>query len=116
MQHDKQHYKMIVLSNPVEGREVEYNHWYQYTHLADIVSLPGFVSAQRYQLAQNMMVDAEAYRYMAIYEIETDDLQRTLAGLVEAAETGALVMSEALNTDTVHAVVYSTLGEVVRTL
>lgn len=109
-------YKMVVLSNPFPGREDEYNTWYQHTHLADIVALPGFRAAQRFRLTQNMMIDGEAYRYMAIYDIETDNLERSLAALVSAAESGELDMSDALDAANAYAAVYDAFGDVVREL
>jgi len=39
-----------VLTNPVEGREAEFNAWYD-RHLHDILRLPGLVSAQRFRLS-----------------------------------------------------------------
>lgn len=109
-------YRMLVLSNPIPGREAEYNDWYQNVHLADIVALPGFQSAQRFQLSRNMMVGGDAYMYMAIYEIDTDDLDQSLNALVAASERGAIPLSGALDAENVYAVVYSAFGEVVRTL
>ena len=32
-------YKLIVMTQPVEGREQEYNDWYQGMHLPDLVSV-----------------------------------------------------------------------------
>ncbi|WP_167480822.1 hypothetical protein [Mesorhizobium waimense] len=37
-----------VLNNPVEGREAEFNAWYDDRHVHDILRLPGLVSAQRF--------------------------------------------------------------------
>ena len=103
-------YKMVVLSNPVAGREDEYNDWYQNTHLGDIVSLPGFKSARRFKLADGMVVP-DPYRYMAVYEIETDDLDATLKGLIESAENGTIYVSDTLDSDNAYAVIYEACGE-----
>ncbi len=35
------HYAYVVHSNPVAGREDEYNDWYSNRHLADVVAVPG---------------------------------------------------------------------------
>jgi hypothetical protein len=103
-------YKMLVLSRPAEGCEDEYNDWYQNTHLEQIVSLPGFVAAERYELAVNMLGEG-AYPYIAIYEIETDDVQSAFAALQEAAGDGSIVMSPAFDTASVYASIYAPLGE-----
>jgi len=34
-------YKMVTLTNPVEGREEAYNDWYQNVHLPEVVAYKG---------------------------------------------------------------------------
>src|ERR1700704_107863 len=41
-------YYYLVFSNPVAGREDEYNKWYDTQHAQDVVAVPGFVTAQRF--------------------------------------------------------------------
>lgn len=65
----------IVLTNAVEGKEAEFNAWYDDQHIHDVVAIPGFVSGQRYTLA------AAPWDYLAIYEIE---LARATESLAEA--------------------------------
>jgi hypothetical protein len=64
----------IVFSRFPEGvSEDDFNEWYD-AHLPEILSIPGFVSAQRYRL-EPVVVDGDvtvSYRYMALYEIEGD--------------------------------------------
>jgi hypothetical protein len=51
----------------------EFNAWYD-AHLGEILSIPGFVSAQRYRL-EPVVADAGepvTYRYLSVYEIEGD--------------------------------------------
>src|SRR4051812_5666782 len=43
-------FKFLAFTNPVEGREDEYNEWYTNTHLADLLRVPGLMSAQRFRL------------------------------------------------------------------
>jgi hypothetical protein len=67
----------IVFSRfPDSVDEQDFNEWYD-AHLPEILSIPGFVSAQRYRL-DPVVVDDDAavrYRYMALYEIEGDPEQ-----------------------------------------
>jgi len=58
------------------SREDEFNDWYDNIHLPDIMETPGFVSAVRYE---NTSPAEGQGRFLAMYEIETDDLARTLA-------------------------------------
>jgi len=38
---------LVVLTNPVAGREDDYNDWYTNRHLGDVLEVPGIVSAKR---------------------------------------------------------------------
>lgn len=105
-------YKMLVLSRPIEGREDEYNDWYQNTHLKQIVAIPGFVSAQRFKIAVNMRGD-DGYPYAAIYEIETDDVDGARKALEEAAINGSIERSQAFDYDSVYASIYQAFGDTV---
>ena len=40
----------LVFSNPVAGRDDEYNTWYDEVHLGDVRRVPGVVDAKRYEL------------------------------------------------------------------
>ena len=46
--------KLVALTTPHPGREAEFHDWYQNVHLPEILSLPGGVSAQRYQLVAKL--------------------------------------------------------------
>jgi hypothetical protein len=59
---------MLVFSNAVEGRDDEYNKWYDTIHLNDVLSLPAFTSGARFDVA-NASLD-KSHRYVAIYDCE----------------------------------------------
>ncbi len=103
---------MIVMSNPTAGCEEDYNDWYQNIHLGELVALPGFKCAQRFRLARKL-VEGEAYPYLAVYDIETDDIDSVLDTLRAAALGKQLTMSDAIDTSRTHAVVYEESGAVV---
>ena len=85
----------VVLSNPVTGREDEYNDWYSNQHLDDVLQVPGFVAAQRFRLAAMNPAQESLYGYLCIYEVESDDLDATKATIEAAAE--GMVISGALD-------------------
>jgi hypothetical protein len=59
------------------GREKEYNDWYDRIHIPDILSgSPGFKNAIRYALYAPVKGHG---KYLAVYEIETADIDRTMA-------------------------------------
>jgi hypothetical protein len=105
-------YKMLVLSKPIEGNEAEYNDWYQNTHLKQVVALPGYISAQRFKRAVNMRGE-DGYPYMALYEIEADDIDAAYKVLESAAGDGSIAVSQAFDYASVHASIYEPFGDVV---
>ena len=40
---------LFVFTDPVEGKEEEYNDWYNNVHLAEVCQVEGFLSAQRFE-------------------------------------------------------------------
>ena len=86
---------MVVLTNPMEGREDEFNDWYSEVHLEEAVGVPGYVSAQRLKLSDVQVGEPAEYRYLAIYEIEADGAGAAVAELQAARAT--LTTSDALD-------------------
>ena len=70
------------------AREKEFNKWYDSTHVPDILETPGFVGCTRYELMGNP--GPGQGKYLAVYEVESDDLPSALAGLQQkVAQLGA---------------------------
>jgi len=88
-------YNFIVFTNPSEGQEDEFNRWYDDVHVPEVIATPGFTGASRFRLATPGVENPE-FRYLAIYEIETDDAAATLAELTSRAGDGRFNMSTAL--------------------
>jgi hypothetical protein len=66
---------LVALTNPVAGREDEYNDWYDNVHLVDVLKIDGIVSARRFRVAESQHRAAPAlWKYCATYELETDDI------------------------------------------
>ena len=99
---------LVVLSNPVEGKDDEYNDWYTNQHLGDVTRIDGYVSASRYKLSEAQLSGGQLpYGYLAIYEVETEDLPATAKKL-----TGTeMYISPALDIATTTAWFYSPLSE-----
>lgn len=60
---------LLALTNPVEGKDEEFQDWYWGTHIPEILALPGFVAVRRLRAA-NTSTDGIPYRYATIYEVE----------------------------------------------
>ncbi len=87
-------YRYLVITNPVPGREDEYNRWYTERHLPDVVAVPGMVAAQRFRVTGESNLPGA---YAAVYEIETDDPAAVLAEVERRAGTDVMPLSPALD-------------------
>lgn len=91
---------MIVFTNAVKGQEGEYNEWYSHRHIPDILQIPGVVSAKRFQKSAIQREGHEnPFHYLAIYEIETDDLNQILTELQKRTNAGKIIISDALDSE-----------------
>jgi len=67
---------VIVETNCKDAaREAEFNRWYDTVHIPDVLSSPDHKSAARYILKDPAPGKG---KYIAIYEIETDDIKKTM--------------------------------------
>jgi hypothetical protein len=90
-------YTFVVLTNAVEGKDDAFDEWYTNTHLGDVLAVPGFVSAQRFKLTDAQRAKPpHPFRYLALYEIETNDLQKTLDELGKRSGTPAMVLTDTM--------------------
>jgi hypothetical protein len=91
---------MVVQSAPSDpAREDEFNEWYSHTHLPEILAVPGFVSARRYKVHDPADGGPPAHPYLAVYEIEADDLTGPVKELHARSTAGETTSSDALRTD-----------------
>ena len=88
-------YLSIALTNAAEGREADYNEWYEKQHVFDVLAIPGVKSAQRFRVSDQSRQQL-GYRYMALYEIETDDIRDIHRAIAERAGTAAMPRSDSV--------------------
>ncbi len=62
------------------AREAEYNERYDKIHIPDVLEVPGFVRATRYE---NTQLSEEKAKFLAAYEIETDDIDERMKTVTE---------------------------------
>lgn len=93
-------YYLLVFNQPVAGQEQEYNRWYDRQHAPDVVSVPGFVRAQRYVLAGTQLRAAPAKpKYVVIYQIKTNDLAAVYTEVRRRLSSGETKISPTLDMD-----------------
>lgn len=72
-------YVFMVLTRPASPeREQEFNDWYNGTHLPQVLAVPGFKRARRLKQVEPKAPEAPEQDYLALYEVETDDLASVL--------------------------------------
>jgi hypothetical protein len=81
LEHPITTYIQTVRSRALEGREVEYRRWYLTTHIPELLSLPGFVSADLHRIVAPEGAPAE---FLCVYVIETANLHAVQAAMVAA--------------------------------
>ncbi|MDH6242712.1 DUF4286 family protein [Mycobacterium sp. OTB74] len=91
----------IVFSNPLEGRDDEFNEWYDNVHVPDLLAIPGMVSAQRYEIKDAQIYHMEGgtapvHRYAIIYEME-GDVDAILGKIQEGVMAGKITMADSLD-------------------
>ncbi|MCB5944272.1 DUF4286 family protein [Acidocella sp. KAb 2-4] len=101
MSQDMKSCVLVVLSNPVAGKDDEYNAWYTKQHLPDVLRVPGFKAARRFSFAG---AGETQWKYMAIYEFEAADPAQALAALAARAGTPDMVISSAFDMGSVQMV------------
>ena len=72
-----------------DDREDDYNTWYNDVHLGDPIHITGVVSASRFRLGKNQWSEndeGDRPPYLAIYELEADDLGNVLDAIRKARE------------------------------
>ena len=98
-------HRLGVFTNAVPGRDEEFNRWYDEVHLREVLEVDGYVAAQRFVLSDAQIADATADaapgRYLAIYEIEAEDLKAAFEKL--NATSGEMNMSDALDASSARA-------------
>jgi hypothetical protein len=74
---------LIVETRPASPEQAaDYHRWYNETHVPEMLAIEGFVSARRFE-----PVGGDG-PFIAIYEIDTDDLDAARARVTEATTSG----------------------------
>lgn len=105
----EQTYYYLVFSNPTEGQESEYNRWYEARHIPDVLSVPGFVSAERFRINDVQMypgVKVVMPRYLVSYIIRTGDIDAVMKEVSRRLQTGETVISPSFDKKTSLAYLY----------
>lgn len=98
---------LVVFTNAAPDRDGEFNKWYDEVHLGDVLGVDGFRAAQRFKLSEAQVMDDRTYEYLAIYEIDADQVDKALSAL--SAGSGTMEISSAM-ADGAKALAFSAIG------
>jgi hypothetical protein len=90
-------YRILTVFNAKEGMEEQFNSWYSEAHMPQALQVPGMVTGQRFRLAEaQRQGSTPQWKYLAYYEVETDDIQGVLDELKRREGTPALVGTDTI--------------------
>jgi hypothetical protein len=104
----KQTYYQVVFTAMVDGKEDEFNAFYDQHHAPELAAIPGFVSAQRMILARPSTGSIPATKYLALFKVETSDL-----AAVKQAATRPGTSSPAFDTKATRGYTFRAIGPVI---
>jgi hypothetical protein len=85
-------YTLIVYTSPADGREEEYNAWYDDVHLLEFAALPGVISGRRFKVTS--ATDGKP-TYAAVYELSTSP-DEVMAAMNARIKDGTMHLSDAV--------------------
>lgn len=85
-------YRFMALSNAHEGRDADFNAWYDERHQVDVLDIPGVVSCERFEA----FIEG-THKYLAVYEVETEDFGAVIGELGKRAGTDIMPISDAID-------------------
>jgi hypothetical protein len=92
---------LYVESRPASPEQAAaYHRWYEDTHMREMAEIKGIVSARRFAPL------GDDGPFVAIYEIDADDIGAVQARIAEAGKSGALAPPVGVATDPPPAIAY----------
>lgn len=92
---------MVVLTSPRSPEvEQEFNRWYTDVHIPEILRTPGFVGVTRYKVSASQFLpgaESQGPQYLALWEIEADDVAAAANALQEQAISDGWVLDDAID-------------------
>jgi hypothetical protein len=91
-------FNLLVLRNASDGLDAEFNRWYTEQHLDNVLRVPGFRFAQRFQIKPDSeAAPLGAWRHAAVYEFESDGPDVKLGEPMKRAVGADMPLSPAID-------------------
>ena len=78
---------MFAYTEPDRGCDDAFNRWYDGVHIPQVLATPGLCAVQRFRFEAHPEMSRARYRYLAIYELDTNDIPAVQAALRDRAPT-----------------------------
>lgn len=98
---------VLVMTEPTEGSEDEFNRYYEDLHLDEVLQTTGWKSAQRFKLVDQAGSEC-LLPYLALYVTEADEEKSAIEVMNETRKDR--VQSDSLNRRTAGAWVFEEIG------
>ena len=98
---------VLILTEPTDGKEDEFNEYYEDLHLDEVLSTTDLQSAQRFKLAEQAG-DPCPLPYLAVYETEADSAAEVLRNLNQSRSQRQ--QSDSLNKRTGRVWIFEEIG------
>ena len=95
-------YLLVVLSNPVDGKESEFYDWYDNSHLPELLALPGVLSAKRFTLADDSYSKSD-HQCLVVYELDFESPEVAWAAFDEGRAQGQIDPGDSMDRSTTRA-------------
>lgn len=106
------HSILLVLTNPVSGKEAEFNEWYEKQHVPEVLAVPGFVSCTRFVRSAEKWPTGRAgvpQNYYACYTIE-GDIRAAMDALAHETATGKIVLPDCIDLGSISITPFEPIG------
>jgi hypothetical protein len=98
-------FKLVVFTNAAPDQDDDFNRWYEEQHAPNVLEIPGFTGVSRYTVSGSES-HAPAHRYLALYDIETDDPNAVMQELSTRVRNGQIKISDAMDRASGHTQLY----------
>lgn len=110
---------LVVFTNHVDGREDEFNDWYDNVHLREVCAVPGIAAAQRFspqvaKLPDNDLAEVPppTHGHLALYTVDGEP-EEIMTTFVARLKSGEMQLSPALDLSSINMAVWSPSGPAV---
>lgn len=96
---------LAVQTSPKPGEEEQFNAWYDAAHVPEILATVGFLVGRRFRTVRAPGEAGTAgpwLPYLAVYDIESDDLAASYASLTERFRSGTMTSADHVSVDPPH--------------